>query len=112
MGLYQKDLAQMLEVVVSTVTNWERNRTTPMLWALPKIIEFLGYDPSFGDPNALGGKLLGFRKSRGVTQKELARLIGIDPTTLGRLERNRGRYLRPVIEKLYVFLRDSTLTMS
>ncbi|MDP2886817.1 MAG: helix-turn-helix transcriptional regulator [Ignavibacteria bacterium] len=104
LGLFQKDVAQILGVDESTVTNWEKNRTTPMLWALPKIIEFLDYDPSFGDPSTLGGRLLRYRKYQGMTQKELSKQIGIDPSTIGRLEKNRGECLPSVLEKVGAFL--------
>ncbi len=86
LGLFQKHVAKALGVDLSTVTNWEKNRTTPTLWTLSKIIEFLGYDPSVDNPSTMGGRLLRFRKCRGMSQKEFAMRIGIDPTTLNRLE--------------------------
>ncbi len=99
----------MLGVTECTVTNWEKYRTTPVLWTLPKIIEFLGNSSTDGDEETLGGKILRYRKYRGLTQKELARQIGIDPTTLGRLENNRARCLKSVIRKLAVSLRNCSL---
>lgn len=56
---------------------------SPMLWTLPKVIGFLGYDPSGDNRTSLGGRLLRYRRSRGMTQEELAKQIGIDPATLG-----------------------------
>lgn len=107
LGLYQRQVAELIGVDECTVTNWERKRTTPALRYMPKIIEFLGYDPSVGEHDTLGGNLLHYRESRGMTQKVLARRIGIDPTTLSRVERNQGRSLNPVMEKLVDFLRRS-----
>ena len=78
MGLFQKDVALILGVDESSVTNWEKNRTKPMLHLFPKIIEFLGYDPMPTETKTLGDMLLRYRKSRGVTQKELAMKIEID----------------------------------
>ena len=103
LGLFQMQVAAIIGVDECTVTNWEKNRTTPMLWTFPKIIEFLGYDPSFGDASTIGEKLLRYRKSRGMTQKEFAGKIGIDPATLSRFERNRGRCFQSVMEKLEIF---------
>jgi transcriptional regulator with XRE-family HTH domain len=106
LGLYQVKVAEIIGVDECTVANWEKNRTNPMLWTLPKIIQFLGYDPSASKPETRGEKLLRYRKYRGMTQKELAKLIGIDPTTLSMLERNRSTCLRPVKKKLETFLRN------
>lgn len=56
---------------------------------------------------ALGQKLLKYRRDQGMTQKELARQIGIDPTTLSRLERNSGnRIFRSILEKALGFLEE------
>ena len=43
--LSQLVLAQQLNVRVNTVANWEHRRSIPDICRLPKIIEFLGYDP-------------------------------------------------------------------
>jgi transcriptional regulator with XRE-family HTH domain len=40
----------------------------------------------------------------GLTQKKLAELLGIDPTTLGRWERNESKPLKKLLEKLNKFL--------
>ena len=44
-GLSQMVLAQQLNVRVETVANWEHSRSIPDIRRLPRIIEFLGYDP-------------------------------------------------------------------
>ena len=46
LGLYQRQVAKILEVDESTVTNWEKNRTGPTRQLLPKVIQSLGYDPA------------------------------------------------------------------
>lgn len=107
LGLYQRQVAEIIGVDECTVTNWEKNRTNPMLWTLPNIIEFLGYDPPVGEANSLGGHLLRYRKSRGITQKRLAKLIGIDAATLGRLEATEGNFLKPILLKAQFFLERS-----
>jgi transcriptional regulator with XRE-family HTH domain len=104
LGLYQAQVAGLIGVDESTVTNWEKNRTNPILWVMPKIIEFLGYHPSTGDYRTLGGRLLQYRESRGMSQKGLAKRIGIDPTTLSRLERNEGTHQRRISQKTISYL--------
>lgn len=107
-GLTQLAVSQILGVDECTVTNWEKNHSKPMLHLLPKVIEFLGYNPMTNERKTLGEKLLQYRKSCGITQKELAKQIGIDPTTLSRVERKIGKYLPPTAEKMSKFLAEST----
>jgi len=39
----------------------------------------------------LGEKLRAYRKLNGITQEELARRLGVDPTTLARWEKRKSR---------------------
>ncbi|MEX1138897.1 MAG: helix-turn-helix transcriptional regulator [Bacteroidota bacterium] len=43
--LLQKVVARLVGVDETTVYNWERAYTKPPLRYMPKILEFLGYDP-------------------------------------------------------------------
>ncbi len=104
--LLQKDVAQLVGVDETTVYNWERGYTRTPFRYMPRILEFLGYDPSPNEPKTLGEKLLKYRRDRGMTQKELARLIGIDPGTLSRLERGKGnRSFHDVLRKVAAFFK-------
>ncbi|MBI1807804.1 MAG: transcriptional regulator [Ignavibacteria bacterium] len=88
--LYQKDVAKLLGVTTDTVTNWERNRGGLALRLIPKIIVFLRYDP-FRDKTQLPGEKIKYsRKRHGLSIKKLARMLGIDPTTLARWERGES----------------------
>jgi DNA-binding XRE family transcriptional regulator len=44
-GLSQVELAEQVGIRVETVQNWEHGRSIPAICYLPRIIEFLGYDP-------------------------------------------------------------------
>jgi len=41
----QTELAQKVGICAETVANWEHRRSIPDICRLPRIIEFLGYDP-------------------------------------------------------------------
>ncbi len=105
------EVAKLLDVDECTVINWEKHRTKPQLHAIPEIIGFLGYDPSEGCPKTLGERVLQYRKSCGVSQKELANRIGIDPTTLSRLERNWVRCSPSILKKVSAFLTSRFLNI-
>ncbi|MGH7535611.1 MAG: helix-turn-helix domain-containing protein [Gemmatimonadales bacterium] len=95
LGLLQREVAERLGADPCSVTNWELNRTKPALRFLPGIVRFLGYAPWAAD-GSLGDRLLAYRRERVLSQAAFARLLGVDPGTLGRWERGlrvpTGRY--------------------
>ncbi len=78
-----------------TVSNWETGRTTPVLKFIPKIISFLGYTPWDGKARTPGERLRAYRWTRGLSQKEMAGLLGVDSGTLARREKSHGFFRRP-----------------
>lgn len=102
-GLLQKDVARYLGVDETTVYNWERNGTEPRLKYIPKVIEFLGYIPGIFKRKTIGERILVYRYLRGITQRALAGELDVDPSTLGRWERNERRPSDKLFEKLSSF---------
>ena len=110
--LLQKDVVRLVGVDETTVYNWERGYTRPPLRYMPKIMEFLGYDPAPNEPKTLAEQLLKYRRNRGMTQRALARRIGIDPGTLSRLERKRTtKRLQKVVDKVIEFIKNTQFPM-
>jgi transcriptional regulator with XRE-family HTH domain len=91
LGLYQAQVAEVIGVDECTVTNWEKNRMNPTLRTLPRIIGFLGCCPRVLDGTTFGEKIKAYREIRGVSQKQMAKLLDIDPSTLARWERGEGK---------------------
>jgi transcriptional regulator with XRE-family HTH domain len=90
LGLLQKQVAAQIGVDETTIYNWESNATSPQIHVLPQVMRFLSYNP-LPAPESLAGRLLLTRKALGPTQKEMAERLGIDATTLARLERGKSR---------------------
>lgn len=90
LGLLQQEVAEQLGVTEATIVNWELNHTSPEIRYTPRIIAFLGYDPSDIQAETLGQRLIVYRQKMGLSQKKLARQLGVDPATLGRWERGKG----------------------
>ena len=88
LGLQQRDVALRLGVHAASIQNWESGRTMAVLKLLPKVIEFLGYDPR-PKPGTIGESIKLWRTARGLSQEEMARRLGLDPSTLGRWESGR-----------------------
>ncbi|MCP4369484.1 MAG: helix-turn-helix domain-containing protein [Deltaproteobacteria bacterium] len=87
--LLQKDVAQKLGACEQSICNWEKNLSKPAIKYIPKIVEFLGYVPFDTYPKSIGEKIVLYRKLYGLSQKLLARQLGIDPSTLREWEMNR-----------------------
>lgn len=71
-----------------------------MLKLLPKIIQFLGYVPDIFSIHSFGEKIMTYRIVRGLSRKELANQIGIDPSTLGRYEKDQDHPKGKIKEKI------------
>jgi transcriptional regulator with XRE-family HTH domain len=79
--LLQKQVAEQIGVNAATITNWERNASTPVIRYMPAIIRFLGYDPT-PLPSSLPERLVSARRELGLTQRKMAARLGVDPGTL------------------------------
>ncbi len=100
LGLYQKDVAASLKVNDWTICNWENNKTTPAVRYLPRIIDFIGYDP-FPAPETLGERLRAYRRrSLGLSRKEMARRLSVDEGTLERWELENAVPLGPHLQRV------------
>ena len=80
--MYQKDVAKLFGITLFTIINWEKGRTEPTVSNIPTLIQFLGYDPeSPVEATSICERLKAWRRDRGITQKEAARSMGVDPST-------------------------------
>ena len=84
--LLQREVAEQVGVDATSVFNWEANACQPELRYVPAIIAFLGYNPLRGAKTP-GEQLVQRRIGLGLSQKEAARQIGVDPSTLRGWER-------------------------
>ena len=101
--LLQKEVAERIGVDKITIYYWENNRVKPSLTFIPKIIGFLGYIPFNKTFNSLGEQIITYRRLYGLTQKKLAHILGIDPTTIGHWERGEHLPQQPLLDRLISF---------
>jgi len=86
--LIQREVAQKLGVNETSVYDWEKDRTDPMVHLIPRITQFLGYTPPLCNRETTGQKIVAYRHIRGMSQRALALELKVDPGTLGRWERD------------------------
>ena len=82
-GQVAKDI---LQTSVDNVRNWEANRGEISLRFRPRVIEFICYCPC-NVSLLIGQKLKERRENFGLSVKELARLLNVDPCTIASWER-------------------------
>jgi transcriptional regulator with XRE-family HTH domain len=81
LGLYQKDVAAQIGVTTSTIWNWENNWSSITLSCMPKVIEFLEYNP-VPFPEDLMERLAWYKQVKGLSLEQLGAEMGRDPEQL------------------------------
>jgi transcriptional regulator with XRE-family HTH domain len=94
LGLSQRKCAIRLGIALSSLSNWERSAYPPDPKRLPAVYDFLGYS-LVGDQRPLRERLRAWRVARGLTQRQVARRLGVATRTVRRLE---GTNTRPSVE--------------
>jgi transcriptional regulator with XRE-family HTH domain len=97
--MLQREVAEQIGVCEPSVFNWEANTSQPDFRYMPAIIRVLGYNP-LPPAKSMGGRLVRQRTALGLTQKESAKRLNVDPSTLAKWERGErkpaGRFLERV----------------
>ena len=102
LGLFQKHVAAQIGADEMTICNWELGLTEPEIRFIPKIIEFLGYNP-LPEAQTFSEQIIRCRKTLGLSIKQLARNLSVDEGTLARWELGiripDGKYLN-IIQRI------------
>ncbi len=98
-GLTQTELARMLGANQESVRNWERGHTAMAVRFYPRVLEFLGYDPA-PEPETFGQKVRAKRMKLGLTLGGLARELGVDESSVWRVEHD-GRVWKRELGRVF-----------
>jgi site-specific DNA recombinase len=101
--LLQRDVAEQLGVNVTSVRNWESNLSQPTYRNMPAVVTFLGYNP-LEVSEGWANRLVQGRTVMGLSQKESAHRIGVDPSTLAKWERGERNPTGVFEERVASFL--------
>jgi len=105
LGLQKKELARQLRVDETTIHNWEDKGATPALRFIPRIVDFVGYDPNDnGAPDSISETLRVRRRRLGLSQKKLALLLGINQSSIAGWERGEHRPTKRSLQVIDEFL--------
>jgi len=90
LGLLQRDAAKQIKVDPTTLGNWELGRTQPEVRFIPRILRFLDQDPR-DKGKSLAERLKAAREALGLTQRQLAQRLKVDPSTIWKWEKGRTK---------------------
>lgn len=99
LGWTQQRTAAHLGVSEHALNDWECGRMEPKARRLPRIMEFLGYEPDCDRYSA--AELVGrIRRLSGLSLERLAERAGVSDDTLANLEKGRYQPSRRTYERL------------
>jgi DNA-binding XRE family transcriptional regulator len=101
--LLQAQVAEQIGVDTTTICSWEGNTSLPAIRYVPAILSFLGYNP-FPPAQTLAERLVTARKMLGLSQRELALSVGVDPGTLQSWEAEQHKPTGRSAERVERFL--------
>ncbi len=102
--MIQRRVAEQIGIKVNTLAEWEKDRAEPEVRYWPRILSFLGYDPSSGG-ETLADRLRRKRRELGLPRKRAAALLSIDEGTLKRYEEGQatpGTRNRAILDRFLV----------
>jgi transcriptional regulator with XRE-family HTH domain len=103
-GLSRREVSKQLGVDETSVSNWETNRCVPAIRLIPNIVRFLGYVP-YPAGKSLPERLAVSRRSLGLSQKRLAKILGADESSLRSWESGRRRPSRRCLLTIETWLK-------
>jgi len=107
LGLFQSKVAEQIGVDTTSIHNWEGNKSAPAIRHIPAILRFLGYNP-LPPAQTLPERLATVRKTLGMSQRNLAESLGVDPGTLQGWEAGQHQPTGRNVERVKRFLRSPT----
>jgi transcriptional regulator with XRE-family HTH domain len=100
LSLTQKKAAEAIGAHFKSYDNWEKDKHEPEFRYWPGLIGFLGYDPN-PEPQTLGERIKAKRRREGLTLREAAARLGIDPGTFETWEKGEVRKRFPRFVRLF-----------
>jgi len=106
LGLLQKEAARQIGVCTSSVWNWESNESTPVVKSMPGIQTFLGYDPA-PKPDSIADRIRLGRRALGLSQRQFAAKLAVDPATVRAWEAGQNRPNRRNLEAIALMFQQA-----
>ncbi len=102
LGLTQKHVAEQIGVDEVTLRHWEKNHTSPRVYLIPGIIQFLGYAP-YKPTRSFSEWLKTCRTTAGLSQEALANTLDVDESTVNGWESGRHKPTKESLGRIKAF---------
>ena len=103
-GLLQIEVAELFNIHVSSITNWEQNHHQPDIQYYPIIFKFLGQIPFDLIYESLGDRIRSYRILNGMSQERLANYLGINESTIFHYEKGTKKPKPFILSRLLKML--------
>ena len=103
LNLRQSEIAEIIQVSVDSITNWENNLSEPQIHFYPKIFSFLGCYP-FTENCVLPYQIKKCRYIHGLTQNQFGKKIGVDGSTICSWETGETKPRNQYLNRLQKYL--------
>ena len=103
-GMFQTEVADVLNVTTDSVTGWELNRHIPCISQMKGIISFLGYNPYEKENGTLRERFKAKRYAEGLTFRKAANIVGCDQRTLQLFESGKRKIIDRSRKKIKRFI--------
>jgi transcriptional regulator with XRE-family HTH domain len=101
----QRQAGLLIGVDDESIMCWETGITEPQIQFVPKIIEFLGYNPYASlETETFGGKIKLYRLTHGLSYRNLAKVLDSDMGRVAMWENNERKPQEPRLSQLLEIL--------
>jgi len=101
LGLLQKEVAAKIGVTEDAVRFWESGLTVPGIAQMPAVFDFLDRQPPKpSEFETWGEEIKWHRMVKGLSQKSMSQLLGVDEKTINDWENNRHEPFRKTRERV------------
>jgi len=105
-NMHQAEVAALLHVCEDSITGWENGRSEPRISYYKELISFIGYYPFTHETESLGGKILKYRQTHGLTRRQMGRKVGVNASAIESWEKGVNQPTKSSLEQLNTFLRN------
>ena len=106
--LSQRKVGLLIGVDDEAIMCWEIGITEPQIQFVPRIIEFLGYNPyAHLETKTFGGKIKLYRLLHGLSYRNLAKVLDSDMGRVAMWERNKRKPKEPRLSQILEILNCS-----
>jgi transcriptional regulator with XRE-family HTH domain len=105
-GLLQTEVAELFEVSVCTIINWENMNSLPRQQYIPRIIPFISDLKESSTILNIGKTLKSHRDYEGLTQNQMAKKLDISTSTYRRIEMGKLSMKAVTLDKVVRYLSE------